>query len=71
VLSECKKCRYLPCHCALWIKSEGLGENKTMLYGHMDERQLKRLPLLKEPDAVNNIPGCSLDSVLKEHHMGW
>lgn len=42
-----------------------------MLYGHMDERQLKRLPLLKEPDAVNNIPGCSLDSVLKEHHMGW
>lgn len=49
-------------HCALWIKSEGLGENRTL---YVDEKILERLPLLMDPDAVNNIPGCPLDSVLK------
>lgn len=54
-------------HCA---QSKGLGENKTMFYGHMDEKQLKRLPLLIEHNAVNKISGCSLDFILKKHRMG-
>lgn len=50
----------LPSLC-LWIESEGLGENRTF-YVEKDWRGCLCSWILM---LLNNIPGCSLDSVLK------